>query len=143
MTCLPDDVSSIDAAIDAGLAELLTVSGGVAFAYGEIGYLHTDGTVRKAQADSTDLKASAAVICIVTAGVADGASGAFRYLGPVTFPTAVGTAGALVYVGITPGSLTTTLPVSPTSAFSKVVGRWRTTTVLWFAPSPEIAPFAL
>lgn len=142
LCCLPDDVDTISAAIDSGLAELLTVSGGVAFALGEVGYIHTDGTVRKADANDTPEKAEAQVICIASAGVANGASGAFRYLGLVTGLSG-GTAGSLAYLSATAGGITTTLPASPGSTYSKIVGRWRSSTVLWFCPSPEIAPVTL
>jgi hypothetical protein len=78
----------------AGLTRSMTVSGGAAFALGEIGYVHTDGTVRKAQSDGTSTEAEASVICVAAAGVANGAAGRFRFLGVVAGLSG-GTAGAL------------------------------------------------
>lgn len=139
---VPDVLDGVDSAIAAGLAELLTVSGGAAFALGEVGYIHTDGTVRKAQADGTPAEAEVAVICIASAGVANGASGAFRYLGLVPGLSG-GTPGALAYLGTVAGSTTTAVPISPTFTYSKILGRWRTATILWFGPSPELPPVTL
>lgn len=129
----------------AGLTKALTVSGGVAFAYGELGYLHTDGTVRKAQSDGTSAEAEGAVMCVQVGGVLSGASGTFRLLGVVTGLSG-GLAGRPAFVSPTAGGLYTpdmsaTFP--PTTGFSKIVGRWLSSTVLWFCPSPEVAPFAL
>lgn len=123
----------------AGVVAQFTVSGGAAFAFGEVGYIHTDGTVRKAQSDGTSAEADAAVICTTAAGVANGASGSFRLVG-VTNGLSGGTAGSLAYVSATAGAITTTPPVT---GFSKIIGRWLSATSLYFAPSPEVAPFAL
>lgn len=126
----------------AGLTAALVVSGGVAFAFGEIGYLHTDGTVRKAQSDGTVAEAAAEVICVQATGVASGSSGTFRVSpGIITFPSAVGTAQALVYVSATAGGLTTTPPAIGSGLYSKVVGRWLSTTKLHWFSSPEVVPF--
>ena len=126
-----------NASIAAGLGVFasLTVSGGSAFAYGEVGYIHTDGSVRRGQSDGTEAEAQIEVICVQSGGVADGATGLFRVApGPVTGLSG-GTAGSLAYLSATAGALTTT---PPSTGYSTIVGRWRTSTELIFRPRDSI-----
>lgn len=108
----------------------LTNSDAAAFVYGEVGYLHTDGTVKKCQSDGTEAEAQLEVICIEAAGVAVAAPGTFSTGGIIPGLTG-GSAGALAYVSATAGALTNT---APSSGYSAIVGRWISTTVLNFRP---------
>jgi hypothetical protein len=120
-----------------------TVSGGVAFAYGEIGYLLADGTVRLAQSDGTQAEADAVVMCVAAAGVADGASGLF-VTGADVPGLSGGTPGSLAYVDITAGALTTTVPTwAHGDRWIRPVGRWLTATILRFFPSLDATPMEL
>ncbi len=119
-------------------AFVLTVSGGVAFAYGEVGYIHTDGTVRKSQRDGTQIEAVTQVICISTA-VADGAAGLFH--GPGRIPgLSGGTGGSLAVVSATAGVITVTLPAQDSGFYLTRLGIWATPTILLFAPEQPIGP---
>ncbi len=132
--------TDVDISDLANAAQKLVVSGGVAMIFPEIGYIHTDGTVRKAQSDGTEAEAGAAVLCLSTVSVASGSTGLF--LGPGNFIDGLsgGTAGALAYLSPTAGALTTTLPVSPTANFSKIIGRWLSATLLHFLPDYNAVP---
>jgi len=120
-------------------AEILTVSGGVAFVYGELGYYHTDGTVRKA-INSSLLASFCEVICIEAAGVASGSAGLFRVAPGLVTGLSGGTANAIGYVSPVAGAITTTPPTYGTATWNKPVGRWKTTTVFNFHPVASIEP---
>lgn len=121
-------------------ATLLAVSGGAAFVYGELGYIHTDGTVRKAQSDGTLEEAWAEVLCVEPAGVANLASGLFLAGPGVVTGLSGGTAGSLAYVSATAGAITTSVPGT---GHLKIVGKWLSTTVLKFFADPSGEPFIL
>lgn len=135
----------LDAAdlVTLGVADRLTVSGGAAFAYGEVGYIHTDGTVRKAQADGTAAEAEAKVICINSTSVASGSAGLFR-IAPGRVPgLSGGTAGSPGYVSDTAGAITTTAPTTA-GRYSKILGDWQSATVFYFNPdrnTPQIPAY--
>lgn len=116
-------------------AATLAVSGGANFAKGEIGYIHTDGTVRKAINSGTEAQAYARVICVASAGVASGASGYFLCASGIVTGLSGGTAGALIFVDSVAGALG-----SAAGTWSKVVGYWLSSTVAVFDPCPAIAP---
>lgn len=136
----PSAAALLEALAELGVvvtATTLTVSGGAAFAKGEIGYLHTDGTVRKA-IDTSATTAEAVCICVAPAGVADLASGLFLCASGLVTGLSGGTAGALGYVGAVAGAI----GVMPTTAgrFRKLIGRWITATVFLFEPNPYAQP---
>lgn len=116
-------------------ATTLTVSGGAAFALGELGYIHTDGTVRKAINSGTEAQAYAKAICVAAAGVADGASGLFLCCSGIVAGLSGGTAAALGFVGSTAGAIG-----SSAGTWSKVVGYWLSSTVFVFDPCPALPP---
>lgn len=116
----------------------LTVSGGAAFAYGEIGYLHTDGTVRKAIATGATT-AFARCMCITAAGVADAASGTFLVAPGIVSSLSGGTIGATGYVDESTAGAIATAPPS-TGNFSKILGVWLSTTVFAFHADPAVEP---
>lgn len=115
--------------------EQLTVSGGADFAYGDIGYIHTDGTVRKSQNDGTSAEAEAEVVCLEADGVDDTLTGDFAAAGGFIPGLTGGSAGALAYIDSTPGAITNTPPVS---GYSTIVGRWISATVLLFKPRDPV-----
>jgi hypothetical protein len=123
---------------DAGSLQQLTVSGGTAFANGDLGYIHTDGTVRPALSLGTAVEAFAEAVCVAAGGVADGAAGTFLVGTGVVEDLTGGTPGALVYVGTTAGARTTT---APATGFSKIVGRYVSATLMKFDANPAVAPF--
>lgn len=125
-----------------GSARVLTTSGGASFAYGELGYIHTDGTVRKSQADGTAAEAECMVICVNGTSIASGSTGLFQFPGALVTDLTGGTAGSRAFVSATAGAITNTAPVV-VGHFVKGVGRWQTTTMLFFDPHPEIAPAPL
>ena len=127
-------------AVSGTLAESFTlpVSGGVAFAYGEVGYLHTDGTVRKSQRDGTQVEAKTQVICL-SATIADGAAGLFRGPGRITGLSG-GTGGSDAFVGATAGSIDTSPPAEGTGHYLTNLGVWVSSSVLLFNPQPTIGP---
>lgn len=114
--------------------QTLTVSGGAGFVRGEIGYIHTDGTVRKAINSGTEAQAYARVICVSTS-IADGASGLFLCACGIVTGLSGGTAGALGFVGSTAGVIG-----SSAGTWSKIVGYWLSSTVFVFDPCPAFAP---
>lgn len=112
-------------------AAVLEVSGGVGFAYGEVGYIHTDETVLKAKSNGTLLEADAYVICLDPAGVASGSSGMFGFPGCLVPGLTGGSAGVRGFLSATAGAITT---VVPTTNYSKCLGRWQSTEVFHFLP---------
>jgi len=108
----------------------LTVSGGSAFALGEVGYIHTDGTVRRGTPAGTEAQAQIAVVCLVAAGVADAASGLFGFGGCLVTGLSGLTPGALYYLAAA-GAITAT---APGSGYSVIVGRAVSATSLHFFP---------
>ena len=108
----------------------LTVSGGSAFALGEVGYVHTDGTVRRGTPAGTEAQAQIAVICMVAAGVANGAVGLFGFGGCLVTGLSGLTPAALYYLAAA-GAITAT---APASGYSVIVGRAVSATVLHFFP---------
>jgi len=108
----------------------LTVSGGSAFALGQVGYIHTDGTVRRSTPAGTEAEAQIAVVCLVAAGVANGASGLFGLGACIVTGLSALTPGALYYLAAA-GAITAT---APASGYSVIVGRAVSATVLNFFP---------
>ncbi len=127
------DVSSVSLLYTGKLAYTLTA--GATFVLGEVGYIHTDGTVLKAQSDNTVTDSAAMVICIESAGVLSAATGLFSPNGFVSGLSG-GTAGSLAYLSGTAGAITTT---QPAVGFPKPIGRWLTSTLLYFAPLQEVS----
>ncbi len=121
-------------------ARPFTVSGGVAFVYGDIGYLLADGTVRLGISTS-QVPAECRVMCVASGGVADGARGLF-VRGPVdvpNFPT-VGTPNALGYIDKVAGKTTATPPdYTDGDRWIKITGYWTETDVYHFSPSIIVA----
>lgn len=113
----------------------LTVSGGAAFALGQLAYIHTDGTARKAINSGTQEQAYARAICVAPAGVADGAAGLFLCGPGIVTGLSGGTAPALGFVDSTAGTIG-----SAAGTWSKVVGYWLSATVFVFDPCPALAP---
>ena len=108
----------------------LTVSGGNAFALGEVGYSHTDGTVRRGTPAGTEAEAQIAVVCLVAAGVANGASGLFGLGACIVTGLSALTPAALYYLAAA-GAITAT---APGSGYSVIIGRAVSATVLNFFP---------
>jgi hypothetical protein len=125
-----------------GSAHVMTTSGGASFAYGEVGYIHTDGTVRKSQADGSAAEAECLVMCVNASSISSGGTGLFQFPGGLVTGLTGGTAGSLAFVSATAGAITTTAPVV-VGYYVKCVGRWISTTMFWFSPDPEIAPAPL
>lgn len=119
-------------------ADLLTNSDATAFARGQIGYRHTDFTVRKA-IDTSALAAEACYICIASAGVAAGASGLFLACPGVVKGLTGGVATGLAFVGNIGGDIANVPPTTP-GRFRKPIGRWISATVLAFDPMPYAQP---
>lgn len=108
----------------------LTVSGGSAFALGNVGYLHTDGTVRLGSPSGTEAQAQIAVVCLAAAGVADAASGLFGFGGCLVTGLSGLTPPALYYLAAS-GGITAT---PPASGYSVIIGRAISATSLHFSP---------
>jgi hypothetical protein len=115
-------------------AKTKTVSGGTAFAYGEVGYIHTDGTVRLGQV-TTEAAATIAVVCLAAAGVASGAAGLFGFPGCLVGGLSGLTIGKQYLAA--DGTLTAT---PPSADWSVVVGVADSATSFHFLPG---TPFDL
>jgi hypothetical protein len=116
-----------------------TVSGGAGFTKGALGYLYTDGTVRKA-INTSEAAAYCRVIALGT--IADGASGYFLIAPGIVTISGISGAGVNVlgYVGGTAGVITTTAPTYGTATFLKPVGMFISATEFQFFADPAILP---
>jgi hypothetical protein len=99
--------------------------------YGELAYVFTDGTLKRATKNGTEAQAYATHICVSVGGVTAGSTGRFTTLGRVT-GLAGGTAGSNAFLGDN-GVITTTVPTT-VGQFLVPVGVWVTTTVFNFNP---------
>ncbi len=121
------------------ITQILTVSGGAGFVLGEIGYIHTDDTVRKA-INTSALAAYCTVMALGT--IANGAAGLFLCVpGVIDLSGIAGAAAqALGYVGGTAGLITTTAPTYGTATWTKPVGQFLSATKFLFFADPAIQP---
>lgn len=107
---------------------------GEAFAFGEVGYAHTDGKIYLAQSGGTAAEAEASLICVAPGGVIMNAVGSFA---SYAILTASGTAGSLAFLSGTAGAITTS---APSTGYSKILGRFITATKLVFSPDINTYP---
>lgn len=123
------DVSSVSLLYSGMISMLMTA--GETFNYGEIGYIkQSDGKIYKAKANGTAAEAEAQVICAAAAGVLIDVSGLFAAQGFLSGLSG-GTNGMRAFLSTTYGASTT---AAPSANFSKNIGRWISSTLLWFSP---------
>ncbi|MFP4323991.1 MAG: hypothetical protein ACLFTK_16170 [Anaerolineales bacterium] len=115
------------------------IAGGAVSA-GDAVYIHTDGTVLRADADAVaSAQARGIVVGVGTAGAADATTGdAIDVVthGPVALGTSDLTDGAVVYTSTTAGALNDTAPTG--GPFPFVVGWAESPTVLYVAPQTAV-----
>lgn len=123
------DVSSVSLLYTGAVA--YTVTAGEALSYGDICYIKAaDGKAYKAKSNGTAAEAEAQIICRESAGILINVSGLFAALGGLSALSG-GTAGSIAYLSTTYGASTTT---PPTTGYSKIIGRWLSSTFLHFQP---------
>jgi hypothetical protein len=114
-----------------------TLTAGVAFAVGQLGYISSDGKayLYDANAEST----AKGALVLATTAIASGASGLFLKSGEWT--TSGLTAGATYYGSETSGGITTTVPTT-SGAIVRIIGYAQSSTVLIFNPSNDYVVLA-
>lgn len=123
------DVSSVSLLYTGAVARSMTA--GELLVLGDICYVKAaDGKLWKAKSNGTAAEAEAQFICSAAAGIAADVAGMFTALGFVTGLSG-GTAGSIAFLATTYGASTTSVP---SADYSKIVGRWVSTTVLYFQP---------
>lgn len=138
-------VVELDDLLAAGvLPNLVTLenSHGSNLVFGNVCYVHTDDTVKKAQSDGTAPEAISLVLCVNPSAIANGDEGLFLPIDGLVDMNGVssGTPGQLIYLSATAGAFQTTLPSYPTNTYSVILGRWITSRYLRFNPDLNITP---
>lgn len=129
VTLVIGDASSISLLYTGAVARSMVA--GETLALGDICYVKAaDGKLWKAKSNGTAAEAEAQFICSASAGIAANVAGMFTALGFVGGLSG-GTAGSRAFLSTTYGGYTTTVP---SANYSKLIGRWVSTTVLYFMP---------
>jgi len=121
---------------------LITNGHGSALAYGDVCYIHTDGTAKKAVHAGADAASRARWICLTRGGLADTATGVFSGPGAVAELTG-GSTGASAWLGTAGDIINTPLDALDPASYGKFrvyLGEWLSSTKLNFQPTE---PFLL
>jgi hypothetical protein len=113
---------------------------GSALAYGEVCFIDTDGTAKKATNAGTEQQARARWICVTRGGLADNAVGVFSGPGMVSGLSG-GVAGSSAYLDTAGAIMETALDPTDDANIGKYrvyLGEWQSSTALNFNPSEPI-----
>jgi hypothetical protein len=125
---------------DGAELQLLTNGSGGALTFGDVCYIDTDGTAKKATNAGTEQQARARWICLTRGGLANAAVGVFSGPGKVA-ELSGGVAGSSAWLD-TAGAIVET-PLDPTDPanvgkFRVYLGEWLSTTALNFQPTEPV-----
>lgn len=115
-----------------GITAVMTA--GAALALPNACYVGSDGKLELADAD---LATTMPVMCLVTANIAENATGEVLLLGFMRYDTWDWTPGGLIYASVTPGGLSQTAPVAAGDQV-QVVGIAISADIIYFNPSFEL-----